>query len=155
MIEINKNDLGVLDSCTPYVATYMHDGSLSEFIKSGNSHWITINSDKINSDNLYLLFVNHINFNFKLINVLSRSYINQKFKSLIHSKMQTAFCTIKGLYINGIIFVKDRYKSTNDINIDIKSSDSVLVNHLKVHVHDLNLIGTFDLKKCNYFCKLS
>jgi len=155
MIQIDKTELGAIDNCTPYIASYIGDGTLSNFIKNGSAYWITINSDKVNDNDLYLIFVNYINYNVNLINSLTRSYIPFKFKNLINENKNVAYCTIKGLYVNGFLFVNDRYRSECDINIDIKSDENILINHLNINVQNLNLIGKFDLNKCTYFCRFS
>lgn len=153
MIKVSKDYIGIIDGSKPYVVINHHGQKLNDVIngKVKESWWRICSTDLFDSALITIAFVKYINYNPTFINALSANCLSKKFG--VDSPVAT--CSISGLIIGNILFFDDKYKSTQDIDLNINSSAEINIKRLNINLNDHIIIGRFNINKCNYYCDLT
>lgn len=138
LTRISREELGALDASLKLLGKYDGSEPLSLIISGGVKHWWwrSATKDECLTPNYFAitLFVSHAG---------SCGALNPTNEKLLQSS------SITGLMIGNIIFLKDRYKTTQ-FDFKLTTEDDHTFKYGQ-HVYQVGFRGIFDLRTCSYY----
>lgn len=152
MKQINRNDLGYLENCVPFIGRYAGNCPLNKVVRGQTDYWIweTVDSSVIDPNfHAIVLYISDINIG-RIVGI--KSYITL-LNQYIKNDQGRILATIRGILINDIIFLNERSKSSKELSFDLATDDEVEGRDGTIF-KDITLYGTFNIKDCLFYCKL-
>lgn len=149
--KISKNELGALENTTPLFGRNEKGASLKQLLlgRTLSPFWVSVSYDEMCDPNYsaVVLFADYIN----MANFITKPRAVHISNSIhVAKKKFSVTASIVGVYMDGYVFLRDRYPIENFECNEMETVDT-LKNRTGVY-ENCFIRGFFDVTMCSYYC---